>query len=165
MAKTGRPTKGTPERMAAIVAKVAQGVSPEVAAGACGVSPATFYRWKSQGEHARRGPFREFRENVERAVHEAEAEAVAGIKAAAIGGTVAREEYDAQGHIKVRVYQRPEWTAYAWYLERAHRDRWGRTDRVDLRVLSEQVAGDEGLTDAEKEQLQQELAAFLHTNR
>lgn len=168
MARIGRPSKGTPERMAAIVAKVALGVPQEVAARACGVHPATMYRWKAQGERSRSGPFYEFYESLGRAEAAFEADAVAGIQAVAEGGQLLRRSVTRHkdgSETEDCSYTRKEWTAYAWLLERRHRDRWGRTDRVDLRVLSEQVAADESLTPAEREELQRELAAFLSNGK
>ena len=51
-----RPTKLTPELHRRIVGMILAGVFPEIAAGACGVSRATFYEWlqRGAGEHPKR---------------------------------------------------------------------------------------------------------------
>ncbi len=49
MALTGRPPKLTPELQQRIVQRIVTGNYPEVAAGAEGVSRATFYEWMQRG--------------------------------------------------------------------------------------------------------------------
>lgn len=86
LAETGGWTALTPERHAAIVEKVAQGVYPNVAARSVGINPETFRRWMSMGEDkvvtAEDGsktvvtapePFRGFRVDIEKADADAEA--------------------------------------------------------------------------------------------
>lgn len=134
-ARPGRPTDCTPERTAKIVQAISAGNYGEVAARYAGIDPRTYYRWLERGraERTRRAgphdsracvvnldeqPFYQFCQAVEKAEADAEARNVAIIQTAA----------------------RETWQAAAWYLERKHADRWGRRDRVDLRVLIEQEA-------------------------
>lgn len=105
----GRPTKLTPEVQDRILQAIRAGNYRETAARYGGISPATFYRWLERGERARRGPFREFREAVERAESEAEVRYVAIVAKAATDD--------------VRAAQ--------WWLEHRFPERWGRR-QVDV---------------------------------
>lgn len=143
-----RPTKYSKERGDKIAKLIKGGNYANQAAQACGVSESTFYRWMSKGKEIGKkyadyldqerawqelsdedkalsphlkpleseGPteeergFFEFCELIKKSEAEAEAAAVVQIKAAAASGT---------------------WQAAAWFLERKHKDRWARTDKVD----------------------------------
>ena len=143
-----RPTKYSKERGKKIPRLIKGGNFASQAALASGISEATFYRWMSKGKEIGKqyeeffelertweemtdeqralnpelepnpanGPdeedrgFFEFCEEVKKAEAEAEAAAVVQIKAAAASGT---------------------WQAAAWYLERKHKDRWARTDKLE----------------------------------
>lgn len=72
-----RPTKLTPDLHRRIVSMISAGAFPEVAAGACGVSRATFYQWMQRGlgEHPTRRATPElaaFSADVQKAVDTAE---------------------------------------------------------------------------------------------
>ena len=167
----GRRTKLTPERASGILAMVRNGVPQEVAAKRNGVDASTYWRWLKQGEadHGRNAKlYREFRKNVESAISDAEGSAVEAVKRAWEGGaTIAEREITRKdGSVVVeRTLSKPDWAAAAWYLERAHRDRWSKTDQVNLRLLSDQIAQDESLTPEEREQLFTELAGFLRSSK
>ena len=100
-----RPTKLSPQRQAQICEYVAQGSSREVAARACGVDPATLYRWMQRGEAEPAGIYRKFCEAIKKADAEAELASLRNISAAAENGV---------------------WQAAAWKLERRYPNRWGR---------------------------------------
>ena len=107
-AKGGRPTKLTPEVQEKILTAIRAGNYGHVAAKYAGIGERTFYRWMAQGEKARAGKYRQFRQAVEAAESEAEVRAVAIIQK-----------------------QMPDnWRAALSYLERKHPKRWGR--RMDV---------------------------------
>ncbi|HEX4952683.1 MAG TPA: hypothetical protein VF017_04725 [Thermoanaerobaculia bacterium] len=117
--RTGRPSKLTPEVQDRIVSAIRAGNYAQVAAGFAGIGESTFYRWMEQGERAEDGAFREFRDAVKRAEHEAEVRAVAIIQA-----------------------QMPiHWQAAMTYLERKFPTRWGRRERVDVTSAERPLAG------------------------
>ena len=49
MAKTGRPSKLTPELADEIARRIQAGCFPSVAAGSVGIAARTFYRWLAEG--------------------------------------------------------------------------------------------------------------------
>ena len=105
-----RPTKLTPEVEERVVRAIRAGNYPEVAAAHAGIHPATYYRWMERGALAGNAaedePFRRFRSEVERALADAEAAAVALIGKAARDG---------------------DSRAATWLLERRFSERWGST--------------------------------------
>ena len=105
-----RPTKLTAETQEKIVRAIRAGNYPEVAVAHAGIHPATYYRWMErgalEGEAVEDDPFRRFRSDVERALADAEAAAVALIGKAARDG---------------------DSRAATWLLERRFAERWGRT--------------------------------------
>lgn len=101
--KPGRPTKLTEDTVNKIVAFVRAGNYPETAARACGIHPATFYRWKERGEEEPRGPYRSFFEQLSEAEAFAETMAIAEVREGRRG-----------------------WQGRAWWLERKYFGRWGR---------------------------------------
>lgn len=116
--KNGRPTRCTPELQTAICGKIRSGVYPEIAAVACGVPRATFYRWLSQGENARvkgyESSFRDFRDAIDDA--RAEAEAIASSKLFEI----ATEGHDGRGSAGALIE----------YLRRTAPERWAVRDNA-----------------------------------
>lgn len=161
----GRPSKLTPERAELIVGMVAKGMPLSTAAAKAGVGESTFFHWLAQGEHPKGRNARmyaEFRDRVYRAVKEAEGSAVEAIESAWRGGYVTARRRLKDGSVE-ESYAKPDWSAAAWYLERRHRDQWGKVDVVNVRLLAEHVAEQEGLTPAEREELERELAAILGT--
>ncbi len=109
-----RPTKLTPDVQERIVQALTAGNYLQTAATYAGIGITTLHRWMQQGEQARRGMFREFREAVEKAQADAEVRDIALIATAAA----------------------THWQAAAWRLERKFPERWGRRV-VDVRGDSE----------------------------
>jgi hypothetical protein len=95
-------TKLTDELRDAIAEKVGGGSYPEVAAVACGIDRATFYRWKQRGK-AGEEPYAAFCDALKKAQAEAEAVSAATIRAGQQG-----------------------WQGNAWYLERRYPERWAQ---------------------------------------
>ena len=108
-ARTGRPTKLTPETQARIVDAIRDGMTYETACALSSITYSTFRNWIIAGENTGDGIYYEFLQSVKKANAEAEAELVQRIKSAG---------------------QR-EWQANAWILERRYPDRWGRRDRTE----------------------------------
>lgn len=108
-----RPTKLTPAVQAAICESVRGGAWVEQAAEAAGVSASTVRGWLRRAEDHPDdcGPaFLEFHAAYKKARADAEIEAIGVIRAAS---------------------QR-SWQAAAWYLERSHPERWGRSQRIQV---------------------------------
>lgn len=113
----GRPTKLSARVHDTVVERVRAGTTLEGAAAAAGVSRSTLHSWLDRGRRAlaaldgdeevsaRDVPYVELVRDVEQAEGEAETAAVAGILEAG------------ERH----------WAALAWWLERRHPARWGRT--------------------------------------
>ena len=101
MAKTGRPTKLTPELQAQLCEILREGNFVETACRCVGIPVERFYQWLKKDPG--------FREAVEKAMGEAEKEAIE--------------------MVKKRV---PNWQALAWFLERRYQDRWGNKARLDV---------------------------------
>lgn len=106
----GRRSKLTPEVQERIIQAIRAGNYRETAAAYAGIHIGTFYRWLQKGERAKSGPYREFREAIERAEAEAEVRHVAIVAKAATDDP----------------------KAAMWWLERRFPDRWGRR-QFDLR--------------------------------
>jgi len=104
-AKSGRPTKLTPEVQEKIVTAIRAGNYAQVAAVYAGIGERTFYRWMEQGKRAKAGCYRQFWQAVKAAEGEAEVRAVAIIQ---------KKMPD-------------DWRAAMSYLERGQhgRGRWG----------------------------------------
>lgn len=143
-----RPSKLTPERREKIASLIQAGNYASQAAQAVGISPRSYFRWMEEGEkvsekceawqeavenwnelsdqerskHPELEPnpedepteqeaaYFQFWREIKKAEAEAEAAAVLHIKKAASEGT---------------------WQAAAWFLERKHKQRWGKQDRVE----------------------------------
>ncbi len=105
-----RPTKLTPTVHEIIVLALASGCYRETAAQHAGIGVSTFYRWMEQGEadveQNKNTPHRELWEAINKAEADAEVQAVALIRKAAM--------------------QPRSWQAAAWLLERKKPDQWGR---------------------------------------
>jgi transposase-like protein len=111
-----RPSKLTPERQERIVLAIRGGNFRETAARFAGIGETTLYRWMAQGRKQRRGAYADLVAAIEEAEAAAEIERVQRIQTAARNGN---------------------WTADAWWLERKNPQRWGRRDRVEHRVITE----------------------------
>ncbi len=99
----GRPSLLTPEVADTIVTSLRAGNYIQVACRSAGISRQAYGDWMRKGAQ-KPGPYRQFRERVERALAEGEVRNVALISQAA----------------------KESWTAAAWLLERMYPERWGR---------------------------------------
>jgi hypothetical protein len=84
-----RPTKLSPELSERVVRALRAGNFPAVAARHAGIHPATYHRWLERGrpgEDPADEPYRRFRQDVERALAEAEAVLVGFLLKAANDG-------------------------------------------------------------------------------
>jgi transposase len=122
--KTGRRTKLTPEVQSAVMEALSAGNYLETAAQYAGIGASTLYLWLDRGRAEKERldidteaepveseqKFVEFLETVEKTRAQAEVRAVALVRKAAIDGT---------------------WQAAAWYLERSHPKKWGRSQRLE----------------------------------
>jgi hypothetical protein len=106
----GRPTDLTPTLQKKIVAMIRDGVSPEIAAVAAGISRATYYAWRARGREESAGPYLDFLDAVEKAIAECEARAV---------------------HVVAKAFGK-NWQAAMTLMERRFPDRWSRRDRLDV---------------------------------
>ncbi|AKN68784.1 hypothetical protein QR97_02275 [Streptomyces sp. PBH53] len=175
--RVGRPRLLSEEVEARIVAASRSGIAVELAAEAAGISSATYRRWMARGraEAAAReegqkpnhdeDQFVELYEKVRTARAMAAARAMANIRRVAEGGIVTRvttrKFRDPEtGQIVEEVTEDrtpPDWRADAWYLERQHRQHYGKDaalaveitgldagepaqeERVDLAALAERL--------------------------
>ncbi len=103
----GRPPLLTPAVQAKLCELLASGVIIKTAAGFVGVSKATIHRWMALGRKKGSGIYRQFRQEVLRALAQAEIREVLVINKAGP----------------------KDWRAAAWILERRWPERWGRTTR------------------------------------
>jgi hypothetical protein len=65
--KTGRPSKLTPELTAKVVKSVEMGIAPDVACAAEGISNASYWSWKKQGQEGVE-PYATFWSQITRAI-------------------------------------------------------------------------------------------------
>ena len=111
----GRPHRLTSDMQQRITDRIEQGMRPQYAAIASGISRSTFHAWMARGRHARDAaekdelsaaeePFLDFLDAVERALTVPEMRAVSVIQDSATKGS---------------------WRAAAWLLERRWPERWG----------------------------------------
>lgn len=110
-----RPTKLTPEVREIICKAIVGGNYKETAAQAAGIDKGTLYNWLKAGEAAKSGAFFDFFNAVKKAESEAELRNVVIIQQAA----------------------KKSWQAAAWYLERKHRERWGRNESLTVTITDE----------------------------
>jgi len=115
--KTGRPTKLTPELQAKICKYVRDGNYFSTACQAVGINHQTFADWQKRGEEEANnggGIYSSFLEALKRAEAEAEAELASMIKETAL--------------------QKKEWLPGMAFLERRHRERWGRPAPIGITI-------------------------------
>ena len=111
MARTGRPTKLTPQVQADIVEALEHGLHQESACARVGIHRDTFYEWMRRGREETEGIYANFADAVEKARARPEAEALEAINVAWRDGT---------------------WQAAAWFLERSHPHKYGRINRTEV---------------------------------
>jgi len=107
MAKTGRPTKLTPEIQKVIVDAISAGGFIETAVTLAGVSKDTFYQWLKRGNREKSGIYRDFTDSIKKALATAETHYMALIGRAA----------------------KTQWQAAAWMLERRFRHNWAKSEQ------------------------------------
>lgn len=136
----GRRTILTPELTERIASVVRAGNYLITACQVAGISKQSFLNWLAKGEDEAkngRGLFFDFLCAIKKAEAEAEAERVARITEAGIGGRLTK--------VKTRTYKDGsteveesfdvgQWLADMTALERRHPERWGRKDRSTLIV-------------------------------
>jgi hypothetical protein len=111
-----RPGAGAPSKIhdaqvrAKILSAIRAGSYIETACAFAGITRKIFYEWLKRGARATTGIHREFSNDVQKALAEAELLHLRNISEAA----------------------KKEWQAAAWYLERRYPDRWGRRQAVDI---------------------------------
>lgn len=112
--KTGRPSKLSPEVMAAFIDSLEKGNYLETAAAYAGIARQTIYDWMRKGARGEGQEYVEFLDTMKKAQAQAEVAALDRIERAG------------------------EWQAAAWRLERKFPARWGQ--RVRVTVDQEQAA-------------------------
>ncbi len=124
---------------------VRRGNYVETACLAVGIRPNTFYQWMERGRKAisegdSKSIYAQFLGELKEAEAQAETVAMAVIQGAAFGGYLLSESTVEKRDgtiVSTKTWSKPEWTAAAWYLERKYPDRFGRRDRLDMRVRQE----------------------------
>lgn len=106
----GRPTELNPALQRKIVAMIRDGVTPEIASRAAGISASTYYLWRAKARENPDSQYSEFSEAIEKAVAECEARAV---------------------HVIAKAFPN-SWQAAMTMMERRFPDRWGRRERIDV---------------------------------
>ncbi len=132
---TGRPTKFTPERCAAIINDIANRVPYEFAAEANGISEATLYIWLDIGKtHQNEGvnsPYAVFLEGIKKAER----------------NRIIQHNENISDHVD-------KWQADAWILERRWHKHYGSNAQLNElnRKLDELVANDKKDTNLPQEE-------------
>ncbi len=152
--RCGRPRLLSEEVEARLVAASRTGVAVELAAEMAGISRTSFLRWMSQGRaevearEAGEEPDPEAEEyaalfvKVRTARATAAARAMANIRRVADGGivtkvTTRRFRDSVTGEIVEETVEdrtSPDWRADAWYLERQHREQYGKDAVVAVEI-------------------------------
>ena len=120
MAKMGRKTKYTPERVARILELLRGGNTRKCSAEASGVDHVTMLRWLAR--------YDTFADDVQKAEAEAEALHIQNIVTAAEKGS---------------------WQASAWWTERRRHEAWGRKDRIEVVNTVREQARNAGVDESE----------------
>jgi hypothetical protein len=138
---TGRPLKLNPKVIRTLMTYVANGNYYQTAAYAAGVSVDSLDSWLKQGAEdyktGRKGLFFGLFVAMKRAEAKSEAERVSRIRQAGIGGQVSRRvtrtKRDGTEETE-ETFQLPQWLADITFLERRHRERWGRPAPIQVNV-------------------------------
>ncbi|MFP5109653.1 hypothetical protein ACSU6B_23285 [Neobacillus sp. C211] len=110
----GRKSKLTPALIKDAEKLLKGGNYVETVCEFLGINKSTWYRWLAEGENAKSGLKREFRNAIKKAEAEAEIRLITDLQKIA--------EAD------------QKWQALAWMLERKYPERWGRKDKVSADV-------------------------------
>jgi hypothetical protein len=143
--KQGRPSKYTPEIHAGIVEAISAGNYREPSSQAHGICPKTFYNWLSRGKKGEE-PFLQFLHDIKRAEAQAELDHIRKIGEIARGEAVierkvikrAKRDGTSEEEVIER-FSQPQWTAYAWLLERRHAMRWGKLESEKLTEMERRL--------------------------
>lgn len=132
----GRDQMCTPKRTQHVARLLRAGNWITTCCAAAGITRTSFYNWLERGEselirveqgdppHEQEKAYMDFYVAVMRARAEAEIESVARVRLAGKGRSKSPDE-------------ERDWKADAWWLERAHPDRWGRRNlEIDQKVES-----------------------------
>lgn len=177
----GRPTLLNADVQKRLLEAVRLGVPVKTAAEHAGIHPNTFYRWMARGfsEHESiangQDPLEEEAQFLDlyKLVSEGRAEAavrnVALIQKAAQGGYVTKEvtkkyrDVETGKVVTQTEVERagPDWRASAWYLERVHKDEFGK-DAVQVQVTG--AGGGAVRIDSSVEELSERLGKYLAEN-
>jgi len=115
---SGRRTILTPEIIKQAVALISVGNYACTVAAYLGIHQSTWFNWLAKGEKARDGIYKEFVDAIKKAEAVPEIRAVTGIVDAA----------------------KENWQAWAWFLERKHKDRWGRYEKINQEITGKDGA-------------------------
>ncbi|MBZ6253643.1 hypothetical protein KVH27_35420 [Streptomyces olivaceus] len=162
---TGRPRLLSEEVEARLVAASRTGVAVELAAEMAGISRTTFLRWMARGRaevearedgeppEEEEAQYAALYEKVRTARATAAARAMMNIRRVADGGVVTKvttrkfRDSVTGDIVEETVEDRtpPDWRADAWYLERQHRDQYGKdaTLAVEITGFGDVPTGDE----------------------
>lgn len=148
MARTGRPTKLTPEIQEKIVTLIRNGNEPKVAAACVGINRDTFFDWVAKGARSRNGRFREFSDLVYVALAQFQSSKVAVINKAAEGYDVVKikqvVEKDENGKDKVieQTVERTrefDWRAADSILSKRFPASWAKREHLDITTKTDEA--------------------------
>lgn len=145
----GRPALLTPEVHKKLIEATTVGSPVSVAAAYVGISERTFHRWMERGLEALdltdegkpvppdEKPYLDLFNEIQQARSSAAVKSVVLIQRAAQGGVVTEEttkkyrDPDTGQVVEEKTVKRsaPDWRAGAWYLERQHRQHFGKDDK------------------------------------
>jgi hypothetical protein len=144
----GRRPRLTPTLQQAIVTAIAGGVPFEAACRMAGVRPTEAHEWRQRGEgtHSTRPCtplYADFAEALARARAQDEARRILRLNQAAQGGALIYEKVttfpDGREVREVR-HAEPNVQADMFHLERAYRERWGRSLQADVTLQIQRAA-------------------------
>lgn len=150
----GRPALLTPDAHKKLVEATGVGAPMSVAAAYVGVSDRTFERWMRRGYDAEQlevdgqpvpedeQPFLALYKEVVQARSQAAVKSVVNIQRVAQGGQVTEEttkkyrDPETGAVVEEKTIKRtaPDWRASAWYLERQHRQHFGRDKELQVEM-------------------------------
>ncbi len=136
--KPGRPTKLTPQLQEKICKYIANGNYLSVACQAVGIDESTLFSWKKQGLVEATnggGMYLEFLNATKEAEALHEAKIAERLLAAAMPGERKKVTKTGPDGVSVEVTETAgDWLAAATYLERRHRERWGRPAPIQVNI-------------------------------
>lgn len=120
------------------------GAHIETAIAFAGIHKDSFYAYCRKGHKQikadAQGPERDFLNELEKAIAEAEIRDLQSLDKHSMGGMVEIKYKDKDGVEKKELHQiKSDWRAAAWRLSRKYPDRWGRKQIVKLEGNSEQL--------------------------